>query len=90
MTREQETGIKKINTVDVGSRVFVNAVGSLCEYEVIAIRITNFCGELRGEVEAKMVKTDNKLGNPLKFSLEQFITGIYEAQDMKISDIRRE
>ena len=81
---------QKISDIEVGSRVFVYACGALKEYEVTSFRILDCGDELRGEVEAKVVKDKGALGGIQKFYLDTFIKGINEAQDMKISDIRRD
>ena len=81
---------KKIGDIEVGSRVFCNACGALKEYEVVAFRIVEWSDGFRGEVETKVVKSKGVLGGTQKFFLDQFIAGVEEAQDMKISDIRRD
>lgn len=75
--------------IEIGSRVFCNALGALTEYEIVAFRLLPFDKELRCEVEARPVKEKGELGSPLKFFLESFVNGMYEAEDMKISDIKR-
>ena len=72
---------KRFPTLNVGSRVFINAMGALREYMITSFCIRNIDGELICEV-----MTENN-GNTFKFFLDSFIKGIEEAQNMKIGDI---
>lgn len=78
------------NNIEIGSRVFCNALGALSEYEIIDFRLLEKeNGNYQGEVVTRPVKQKGKLGEILRFPLDMFIKGMEDAQNMKISDIRR-
>ena len=80
---------KEFGHIEVGSRVFVCAMGALREYKIDKIFLADDGkGGLKGKVEASFIDRHG-ICNPHSFSLDGFIEGILAAQDMKISDIDR-
>lgn len=74
--------------LDVGSKVFLKSDGKVREYEITKIHIPEWSDGFKPEVCAKCLSSGYS-SQEFKFFLEDFLTDLKEAQDMKISDIER-
>lgn len=74
--------------LDVGSRVFLKIGDKVREYEITKIHIPEWSDGYMPEVCAKCLSSGYG-SQESKFFLEDFLTDLKEAQDMKIRDIER-